>query len=140
MASILDLHCLWVINGLSTLHLTHHPGYDSRINALSFYFCLPFEYVSTQKMKEFCSLEYIFSFKNGPILNPKGPITTAADDSLDFFLSDKIMLDISCESSAWQRIRMKHQALFSSKDKSKNNKCRLLQGCPGNTGGGNSQR
>ena len=34
----------------------------------------------------------------------------------------KIMLDISCESSAWQNIHMKHQALFSSKDKSKNNK------------------
>ena len=33
--------------------------------------------------------------------------------------SDKIMLDILCESSAWQRIHMKHQALFSSKDKSK---------------------
>ena len=33
--------------------------------------------------------------------------------------SDKIMLDISCESSAWQRIHMKDQALFSSKDKSK---------------------
>ena len=29
------------------------------------------------------------------------------------------MLDISCESSAWQRIHMKHQALFSLKDKSK---------------------
>ena len=35
--------------------------------------------------------------------------------------SDKIMLDTSCEFSAWQRIHMKHQALFSSKDKSKNN-------------------
>ena len=29
------------------------------------------------------------------------------------------MLDTSFESSAWQRIHMKHQALFSSKDKSK---------------------
>ena len=29
------------------------------------------------------------------------------------------MLDISCESSAWQRIHMKQQALSSSKDKSK---------------------
>ena len=28
------------------------------------------------------------------------------------------MLDISYESSAWQRIHIKHQALFSSKDKS----------------------
>ena len=31
------------------------------------------------------------------------------------------------ESSAKQRIHMKNQALFSSKDKSKNLKCRLLQ-------------
>ena len=38
-----------------------------------------------------------------------------------------IMLDISCESSAWQRIHMKHQALFSLKDKSKKLKCCLLQ-------------
>ena len=29
------------------------------------------------------------------------------------------MLDISCESSAGQRIHTKHQALFYSKDKSK---------------------
>ena len=44
------------------------------------------------------------------------PITTAADDSLEYFFhcfSDKIMLEISCESSAWQRIHMKHQSLFS---------------------------
>ena len=32
------------------------------------------------------------------------------------------MLDISCESSAWQSIHMKHQASFSSKDRSNNNK------------------
>ena len=31
-----------------------------------------------------------------------------------------LQLDISCEASAKQRINMKHQALFSSKDKSKN--------------------
>ena len=37
------------------------------------------------------------------------------------------MLDVSCESSARQRIHMKNQALFSSKDKSKELKCRLLQ-------------
>ena len=58
-------------------------------------------------------------------LTLKVPITTAADDSLEhfsFFFPDKIMLELSCESSAWQRIHMKHQALFSSKNKSKNNK------------------
>ena len=35
-----------------------------------------------------------------------------------FFL-DKIRLDVSSESSARQRIHLKHQALFSSNDKSK---------------------
>ena len=56
--------------------------------------------------------------------NLKALITTAADDNLVFFhcFSDKIMLDISCESSAKQRIHIKYQALFSSKDKSENNK------------------
>ena len=61
----------------------------------------------------------------GLLLTLKAPIKTAADDSLEYFfivVSDKIMLDISCEPSAWQRIHMKHQSLFSSKDKSKNNK------------------
>ena len=41
--------------------------------------------------------------------------------------SEKISLDVSSESSAKQRIHMKNQALFSSKDKSKKLKCRLLQ-------------
>ena len=38
-----------------------------------------------------------------------------------------IRLDVSSESSARQRIHMKNQALFSSKDKSKKLKCHLLQ-------------
>ena len=38
----------------------------------------------------------------------------------------KIRLDVSSESSARQKIHMKHQALFSLKDKSKKLKC-LLQ-------------
>ena len=38
-----------------------------------------------------------------------------------------IRLGVSSESSARQRIHMKHQALFSSKDKSKKLKCHLLQ-------------
>ena len=33
----------------------------------------------------------------------------------------------SCESSARQRIHMKHQALIPYKDKSKKTKCHLLQ-------------
>ena len=36
-------------------------------------------------------------------------------------------LDVSSESSAGQRIHMKNQASFSSKDKRKKLKCRLLQ-------------
>ena len=39
--------------------------------------------------------------------------------------SEKIRLDVSSESR--QRIHIKNQALFSSKDKSKKLKCRLLQ-------------
>ena len=51
--------------------------------------------------------------------------------SLIFFrcFSEKIRLDVSSESSARQRIHMKNQALFSSKDKSKKLKCCLLQFC-----------
>ena len=44
-----------------------------------------------------------------------------------FFRSEKIRLDVSSESSARQRIHLKHQALFSLKDKSKKLKCHLLQ-------------
>ena len=44
-----------------------------------------------------------------------------------YCFSEKIRLDVSSESSARQRIHMTNQALFSSKDKSKKLKCRLLQ-------------
>ena len=60
----------------------------------------------------------------------KGPITNAADNIHKYFFHcfpEKIRLDVSSESSARQRIHMKNQALFSSKDKSKKLKCRLLQ-------------
>ena len=65
-------------------------------------------------------------------LTLNAPITTAADDIhkyffIVFFFSEKIRLDVSSESSARQRIHMKNQALFSSIDKSKKLKCRLLQ-------------
>ena len=58
-------------------------------------------------------------------VNLKAPITTSADDIHKYVFSgflEKIRLDVSCESSARQRIHMKNQALFSSKDKSKKNK------------------
>ena len=54
------------------------------------------------------------------IITLKAPITTAADDIhkyfFFFFFSEKIRFDVSSESSARQRIHMKNQALFSSKD------------------------
>ena len=56
------------------------------------------------------------------ILTLKAPVTTAADDIhkyFSLFFSEKIRLDVSSESSARQRIHLKHQALFPSKDKSK---------------------
>ena len=62
------------------------------------------------------------------MLTLKAPITTAADIYKYFSLFlEKIRLDVSSESSARQRIHMKNQALFSSKDKSKKLKCRLMQ-------------
>ena len=64
-------------------------------------------------------------------LTLKAPITTAADDMHKYFFIvlqiKKKRLDVSSESSARQRIHMKNRALFSSKDKSKKLKCRLLQ-------------
>ena len=59
--------------------------------------------------------------KMGLQLTLKAPIRTAADDILKYFfivLSEKIRLGILYEPSARQRIHIKHQALFSSKDKS----------------------
>ena len=64
------------------------------------------------------------------VLTLKAPITTAADNIHKYFFivfSEKIRLYVSSKSSARQRIHLKNQALFSSKDKSKKLKCRLLQ-------------
>ena len=64
------------------------------------------------------------------LLTLKVPITNAADDIHKYFFfvfQTKIRLDVSSESSARQRIHMKNQASFSSKDKSKKLKYRLLQ-------------
>ena len=63
-------------------------------------------------------------------INLKAPITIAADDGLEYVFrcfSEKIRIDVSSESSAGQRIHVKNQVLFSSKDKSEKLKCRLLQ-------------
>ena len=51
---------------------------------------------------------------------------TAADDNHKYFFhcfSEKIRLDVTSESSARQKIHMKNQASFSSKDKSKLDIC-----------------
>ena len=64
------------------------------------------------------------------MLTLKAPIMTAADDIHKYFFhcfSEKIRLDVSCESFARQRIHMKNQALLSLKDKIKQLKCPLLQ-------------
>ena len=56
------------------------------------------------------------------LVNLKVQITSAADGNLEYFFhcfSEKMRLDISCESSAGQRIHMKHQALLSVKAKSR---------------------
>ena len=50
---------------------------------------------------------YIFTF----MLTLKAPTTTAFINTFHCF-SEKIRLDISCESSARHRIHMTHQALF----------------------------
>ena len=60
-------------------------------------------------------------------LTLKAPIRTAADDIHKYFFIVFQRFDVSSESSARQRIHMQSQALFSSKDKSKTSKCRLLQ-------------
>ena len=52
-------------------------------------------------------------------LSLEAPIKIAADDTIIifyFYLSKKIRLDVSCESSAVQRIQMKYQVLFSLKN------------------------
>ena len=56
-------------------------------------------------------------------LTLKELITTAADDIHKYFFhcfTEKIRLDVSSEASALQRLHLKHQALFSSKDTSIN--------------------
>ena len=53
-------------------------------------------------------------FQTSFYLTLKVPIITAADKNIFFFyFSKKIILDISCESSAWQMIHMKCQDIFT---------------------------
>ena len=64
------------------------------------------------------------------LLNPQSINHNCSRQQSSIFLhyfSEKVRLDVSSESSARQRIHLKHQALFFSKDKSKKLKCCLLQ-------------
>ena len=72
---------------------------------------------------------FVFRYSRANKLTLKAPITTPADDIHKYFhcFSENIRLDVSSEFSAKQSIHMKHQALFSSKDKKEKIKCRLLQ-------------
>ena len=78
-------------------------------------------------LKFLAQVQSIVSFTKSLVkglLTLKVPITTAADDIHKYFFIvflEKTRLDISCESSARQRIHTKPQALFSWKDKSKKN-------------------
>ena len=63
-----------------------------------------------------------FPKKEVLLLTLKAAIKIVADDiQKNFFIvvffPEKIRIDISCESSARQRIHIKHQTLFLSKDK-----------------------
>ena len=62
-----------------------------------------------------------------PILTFKALIITASDNILKhffflFIFSKHISLNISCELNAKKRIHMKHQDLFSLKNKKKKNR------------------
>ena len=73
-----------------------------------------------QKQPHALTVQHTFVKKHILIINPV-PIMTAADDSLEYFFNVflKIRLDISCESSAGQRIHIKRQALYLQKIKVK---------------------
>ena len=62
-------------------------------------------------------------------LKPQSRLQQTTFINIFHCFSEKIGLDVSSESSARQRSHMKNEALFSSKDKSKKLKCRLLQFC-----------
>ena len=55
----------------------------------------------------------------GHYKGPSGAFVTYCNISCYFYLSKKIRLDVSSESSARQRIHFKHQVLFSLKSNEK---------------------
>ena len=93
------------LNGLKKERKIKYFDYDRKIITICICHCVENEVVVK------CCMCLSF--------NPKAPITTAADDSLEYFFSEEIWLDITCESHARQRIHKKQQALFSSKNEVK---------------------
>ena len=76
----------------------------------------------TELSYEKCLLHLLFSFPNIVVVHPLKHQSrlqqTTFINTFSLFFREK-RLDISCKSSARQRIHMKHQALFSSKYRSK---------------------
>ena len=110
---------------ISELPITGDNGDSSKISFLISHQ----KYVVTKVSKYFSTTSTVYAHPELFELSLKAPSMTAADDIHKYFFIvflKKIRLDISCESSA-SRIHMKYQVLFSSKDKSKKLKCRLLQ-------------
>ena len=110
------------------------PLFEILGNILKLYLAIIFSDRIFRVFELLDNLPYGFSFNgylNGYVnaclphvmpLTLKVPITTATEDIHKYFFivfSEKIRLHVSSESSARQRIHMKNQALFSSKDKSK---------------------
>ena len=95
-----------------TLYIPFQPVPFHVLNKLSLYELVGFW------LSSLCLLVY-------PLKRQSGPQQTTFINILSLFFRE-IRLDVSSGSSARQRIHMKNQVLFSSKDKSKKLKCRLL--------------
>ena len=119
--------------------IQHHMASDQGLHCLLTGFSIKnrekvtnFIKIDLTALKWQMDMSNIKQWKSPPVYNGlsfKEPITTATDDIYKHFFhcfSEQIRLDVSVESSATQRIHLKNQALFSSKDKSKKLKCHLL--------------
>ena len=94
------------------------PTYKS--GALPIALCGPAEWNANKKLQNFSLWKKVAIYPCS--LTLKAPIASAVDNSVEYFLhcfSEKIGLDISCESFARQKIHMKHQAYLFWKIKEK---------------------
>ena len=79
-----------------------------------FFFFFFFFFLSTDTHR----LTVTFSFPNLPHFIPESAKRNCSRrQSIYYYFNEKIRLDISCESSAWQTIHMKCQAEFSPEKK-----------------------